>query len=212
MDFFVWQSAYGLEWYLSHFPRIDSEQTLITGEASPSYILDFKVAQQLREAFPNIKLLVILRNPIDRAFSQYHNYKRWINFESRTLEQAIADEQEILKQIDNVTLAGKTFWETQEGYLVRGMYVYFLEQWMSIFPREQFLILKSEDLYADPQVIMNQVFRFLGLPEYSSDRYLKYASGSYAPISVELRQELQNFFQPHNQRLEEFLGYQLNWQ
>ncbi|MGL5080121.1 MAG: tetratricopeptide repeat protein [Microcoleaceae cyanobacterium] len=211
IDFFVWQTNHGLDWYLAHFPPILPSQPLITGEASPSYMLDLKVAQQLKNFFPEIKLIVLLRNPIDRAFSQYQDHKRWINPEPRSLEKAIEDEIKILQTITDVTLAGEKFWGTQYGYLLRGMYVYFLEKWMSILPREQFLILQSKALYTEPEQTMNGVFEFLNLPAYSLSNYSKYTTGSYQPLSETLQQTLSDFFRPHNQKLEIFLNETLPW-
>ncbi|NJK38279.1 MAG: tetratricopeptide repeat protein [Oscillatoriales cyanobacterium RM1_1_9] len=211
IDFFIWQFHHGLDWYLAHFPAISAEAALITGEASPSYILDFKVAEKLKENFPGIKLIVLLRNPVNRAFSQYQDHKRWVNPESRSLEQAIADEIALLQDFKDVTLAGEKFWQTQYGYLLRGMYVYFLEKWMSILPREQFLILQSEAFYAEPEPTLNRVFDFLNLPNYSLPTHPKYTTGSYLPIPQPLRQTLVDFFAPHNQRLIQFLGEEFDW-
>ncbi|NET17111.1 MAG: sulfotransferase domain-containing protein, partial [Okeania sp. SIO1H6] len=74
-----------------------------------------------------------------------------------------------------------------------------------------FLILRGEDLYQAPDDTMKQVFDFLGLPEHQLPKYKKLNSGSYAPISDLLRQQLSEYFQPHNQRLEEYLGMKFNW-
>ena len=58
---------------------------------------------------------------------------------------------------------------------------------------------------------MKQVFNFLGLPDYQIQNYPKLNAGSYTSISESLRQKLSDYFQPHNQRLEEYLGMKFNW-
>ncbi|MCL2932641.1 MAG: sulfotransferase family protein, partial [Trichodesmium sp. MAG_R03] len=66
-------------------------------------------------------------------------------------------------------------------------------------------------LYQTPDNTMKQVFDFLGLPEHKLAKYKKLNSGSYTPISDLLRQRLSEYFQPHNYRLEEYLGMKFNW-
>jgi hypothetical protein len=82
---------------------------------------------------------------------------------------------------------------------------------MAVFPREQFLILRSEDFYANPAATLTQVFEFLGVPDYTLPEYPNYNSGSYNPISDDLRQTLAEFFRSHNQKLEEYLGLKFDW-
>lgn len=212
VDFFIWQYYRGLDWYISHFPPLPKGGNFITGEASPSYMVDGRVCDRLWEAFPDVRLIFILRNPVDRAFSQYQDHVNWMGREHRSLEEAIADEIAIIETLDDLTLAEREFWMTQYGYLLRGMYVYFLEKWMRRFPAEQMFILKSEDFYAHPQKTLKQVFEFLGLPDHPLPEYHRYTAGSYSKITDRLRQTLADFFRPHNQKLEELLGRKFDWE
>lgn len=211
VDFFMWQYYRGLDWYLAHFPPIPPGGEFLTGEASPSYIVDSKVCDRISQAFPEVKLIVTLRNPVDRAFSQYQDHRNWMGQEKRTLQQAMIDEIAILDTIDDPTQAERKFWGCQYGYLLRGMYVYFLEKWMQKFPPEQLLILTSEELYNHPQNTLKQVFEFLGLPDHQLSEYPRYTAGSYNPIPETLRQTLGDFFRPHNHKLEELLGRKFHW-
>ena len=95
-------------------------------------------------------------------------------------------------------------------YLARGKYIEQLPNWMSIFPKEQFIILKSQDLFSHPQETMNKVFQFLELPAYSSEKYLQYNSGNYSQPSAEIYQQLVEYFQPYNQKLAECMGINLD--
>jgi hypothetical protein len=72
--------------------------------------------------------------------------------------------------------------------------------------------LRSEDLYNAPATTMKQVFDFLELSDYKLPNYPKWNSGSYSRVSDDLRQTLSDFFQPHNQKLEEYLSIKFNWQ
>jgi tetratricopeptide (TPR) repeat protein len=213
IDFFNYQYNLGLDWYISHFPTLPADGKFLTGEASPTYLLDLKTMERVFQHFPNIKLLIILRNPIDRAISQYYDHFNWLGREKRSLKVAINSEIEVLNQLNHPTniKINSSFWQTQKGHLWRGMYVYFIEKWMQVFPSEQFLILQSEDLYTNPNKTMQQVFQFLEISPLQLQQYRKYTAGSYTQVSPEIREQLSAFFKPHNQRLEEFLNRKFNW-
>ncbi|NEQ36422.1 MAG: tetratricopeptide repeat protein [Okeania sp. SIO3I5] len=200
----------GIDWYLAHFPPIPKSKNFITGEATPNYLVTDEVPERIYSLLPSIKLLVILRNPVDRAFSQYHHWQR-LNWEDRSFEVAINQELEILKTTPKQPQGDRKYWQLSGNYIGRGVYIEFMQKWMAVFPREQFLILRGEDLYERSDDTMKQVFNFLGLPEYKLAKYKKLNSGSYAPISDLLRQRLSEYFQLHNQRLEEYLEMKFNW-
>jgi tetratricopeptide (TPR) repeat protein len=213
IDFFNYQFNLGLDWYTAHFPPVPQSGQYLTGEASPTYLLDLKTAQRVFDHFPQIKLLIILRNPVDRAISQYYDHFHWLGREKRSLQEAIHSEIEVLNALDNPNKIeiNSPFWKTQKGHLWRGLYVYFIEKWMQIFPAEQFLILQSEDLYAHPQKTMQQVFQFLEISPYQLPHYKRYTAGSYSQVPQDIREQLSTFFKPHNQRLEAFLNRKFNW-
>ena len=200
----------GIDWYLAHFPPIPKSLNYLTGEATPNYLENWQSASRIKEAFPNIKLLLIIRNPIDRAFSQYNHWIR-LRWENRSFEVAIKSEIEILEQTPDNPVGDKKYWNQTGNYIGRGIYLEFIKKWLEIFPREQLLILRGEDLYQEPSSTMKEVFEFLGLPENEGGEYRKLNSGSYSPISESMRHLLNDYFRPYNQKLEEYLGMEFNW-
>ncbi|MDY6804005.1 MAG: tetratricopeptide repeat protein [Cyanobacteriota bacterium] len=200
----------GIDWYLAHFPPIPKSLNYLTGEATPNYLENWKSAQRIKEAFPKIKLLLIIRNPIDRAFSQYNHWIR-LRWENRSFEEAIKSEIEILEKNPENLVGDRQYWNQTGNYLGRGIYLEFIKKWLEIFPREQLLILRGEDLYQEPSSTMKQVFEFLGLPPEEGEEYRKLNVGSYSPISQSMRDLLNDYFQPHNQKLEDYLGMEFNW-
>ena len=200
----------GIDWYLAHFPAIPTDKNFLTGEASPNYMYFQNAGKRLFNYFPKTKLIVILRNPIDRVVSHYYMSKRH-GQEERSLEEVIAQEKALLKKIENNPKANGKMLEPTKGYLSFSLYVYFLKRWMKFFPREQFLILKSEDLYEEGEATMKQVFNFLELPDYQIKQYRKYCPGSYSPIDETTREALSELFLPHSERLEKHLGRKFNW-
>ncbi|MDJ0555728.1 MAG: tetratricopeptide repeat protein [Microcoleaceae cyanobacterium MO_207.B10] len=206
MDFWSWKFNGSIDWYLAHFPAIPEGKIFLTGEASPSYFDHPNAAARIAQVFPKIKLIILLRNPIDRAVSQYHQWLR-LNWENRTFEEVIKSD------LEKLTISPKSinYWRQELNYLARGVYVEFFQEWMGLFPREQFLVLKSEDFYANPEASMQQVLKFLDLPEYQLSEYKNYNTGNYSPIDKSMRKNLKDYFQVHNHRLEEYLGMKFDW-
>jgi tetratricopeptide (TPR) repeat protein len=201
----------GIDWYLAHFPPIPRSENYITGEATPNYLENYQAAKQIYNVFPEVKLLVILRNPVDRTFSQYHHWIKF-NWDYRSFETAINYELEILSKNPEKPQGNEKYWQQPSNYIGRGIYIEFINKWLGVFPREQILILKAEDLYQKPVNTMKQVFEFLGLPEHQLPEYRKLNPGYYSPISDEMRQKLSEYFEPHNQRLEKYLGMRFDWE
>jgi hypothetical protein len=202
----------GLEWYLAHFPPLPQDNgRCVTGEASTSYLCDHQVPQYLYELFPETKLIVILRNPVERAISHYHDDRRRSD-ETRSLEQAMTTEMDFLEGVSNPAYDAGEYWRAgQRGYVCVGLYVYFLERWLQVFPKEQLLVLQSSDFYANPAATMRQVFEFVGVSNHPLTNYEIHQKGSYPPVGETVRRRLAAFFRPHNHKLEDYLGQELHW-
>ena len=205
MDFFSWHFDRGIDWYLAHFPPMPSGEQFLTGEASPSYFDSREAPERLYRVFPEAKLIVLLRNPVDRAISQFYRLTG-LNWEARSLDRVISDEIERLNQNPEYIIG-----EEPGNYLARGRYIEFIKNWWTFFPREQLLILKSEDFYAGAATTVKQVLEFLDLPEYQLSEYQNANPGSYPPVNQSIRDWLRDYFRPYNQQLEEYLSTNFNW-
>ena len=209
LDFFDLQFERGLDWYQAQFPPIPQTADFRTGEATPSYLYCPQAPQRVFDSFPEIKLIVLLRNPIDRAVSHYYFLQRNPR-QAQSLDQVIDREA---RQLQAVIKAGELSLQhlNQHPYLGHSLYVYPLQEWLTRFPSDNVLILQQEALAAQPKTTLSSVFAFLGLPDYPLSEYMRYKQGSYDPINVELRQSLAEFFRPHTQKLEELLGMTLDY-
>ena len=206
MDFFSWHFDRGIDWYLAHFPPMPSGEEFLTGEASPSYFDYREAPERLYTAFPEAKLIVLLRNPVDRAISQFYRLTD-LNWEARSLDRVISDEIERLNQNPEYIIG-----EEPGNYLARGRYIEFIKNWRTFFPQEQLLILKSEDFYAGAATTVKQVLEFLDLPEYQLSEYQNANPGSYQPVNESVRDRLSDYFRPYNQELEQYFGRQFDWE
>ncbi|HEY9696908.1 MAG TPA: tetratricopeptide repeat protein [Trichocoleus sp.] len=211
IDFFTVEFSKGIDWYLSHFPPIPEGSGFLTGESSPSYLQCADNAEKrLFASFPQVKLICLLRNPIDRAFSEYQQSVR-IGIEKRSFEQVLEEELSILRMVDSSAKSCEAYWSTQEGYIGNSVYVFFLKKWLSTFPDNQLLVLQSEVFYSNPAKIMERVFKFLNLPDYQLSSYPIVNSGSYSSIEPKARGILHQFFKPYNQELEALLNEKFDW-
>ncbi len=209
-----------INWYYNQFPQTETPNQTITGEASPYYIFHPLVPQRISQYIPDIKLIVLLRNPVDRAASHYyHNCRFGKSREPLSFEEAIQQESSRIEpEIDKIMADEnyKSLAHQYYSYLSRGIYIEQLSRWMQFFPRKSFLILNSEEFWKNPKRNMKQVWNFLGVPSKSLKNYQKYNStGSIRQknddINPATRMMLTEYFQPYNQRLEEYLGMKFNW-
>jgi hypothetical protein len=208
VHFFNFFFSKGVDWYLEQFPNRTAGAGWLTGESSPYYIFHPLVAQRVWRLFPEVKLIVLLREPVARAWSHYHHEVR-LGYEKLCFEDAIALEPERLQGETEKILTDETYYSFNHQhctYLSRGKYAEQLLRWMELFPKKQFLILKSEEFYANPAESVKPVFEFLGLPDCRLAEYRKYNAGEYPPICDSTQRYLREYFQPHNQRLEDYFG------
>ena len=100
------------------------------------------------------------------------------------------------------------------AYLARGKYIEQLQSWMSLFPRQQFLLLKSEDFYANPAIAYQQTLDFLKLPDTEPGgrrQFQRYNDTKSASMNSETRKRLLAYFEPYNARLYDYLGIDFGW-
>jgi len=206
---FYWQNYHrGIDWYLAHFPTITDQDNFLTGEATPNYLRFPQVAKRIKNTFPQTKIIILLRNPADRAIS-WHYHKLNTGLTNQSLAPAIAEEIERLKTVSEKEITNTGFYNPDN--ILSSLYIYKIKPWIELLGRERFLILKSEDFYSDPLTSMSQVFDFLGLPNCPLESYPKVNAGSYNEVDTELRAVLADYFAPYNQQIEEYLDMKFNW-
>jgi hypothetical protein len=211
----------GLSWYRAHFPTrwraawlfSRRRHRLLTGEASPYYLYHPHVPDRIYQALPEVRLIALLRNPVERAYSHYQLNRRQ-GKEPLSFDEAIESEAERLRGEYERLVRDAPYYSDHHykfGYLARGVYVDPLTRWRERFPAERLLVLRSEDLYRDPRETLFQVNRFLGLPEWEPGHFKPYNQKPYSEIDPKTRQKLLDYFEPHNRRLYQYLGRDFGW-
>ncbi len=152
VHYFDYNIAYkeGVKWYEKHFHKENKSKAI--GEATPDYMYMPYVPQRIYNLLPNIKLIFLLRNPVDRAYSHYwHEVK--FGWEKLSFEEAISIEK---KRI----LKNKQF-KRHYSYLDRGKYIIQLDRFLKYFNKKQVLILNSNDLKNKRNETICRVFNFI---------------------------------------------------
>jgi hypothetical protein len=212
--------AKGPNWYRMHFPtktymqKNANGKRYITGEASPYYLSHPLAAARLKDLIPNARLIVLLRNPVDRALSNYQHMVR-LGIETESLEAALAMEADRIRGEREKMIADPNYYSFNHhhySYTERGIYWKELQSWFALFPREQFLIFDSGSFYTDPGKVFTDTQQFIGIEKWEPEQYKTFNSGGdYQPIDQRLRAKLLEYFRPHNEKLFEMLGTRFNW-
>jgi hypothetical protein len=198
--------------YRFHFPlKSELKDNKITGEATPSYIFHPETAGRIYYLIPDVKLIVLLRNPIERAISQFFHQKIK-KYEPLPMMEAFQAEEERLEPIwkykDYDNEAFRRF-----SYKTRGLYHRQLERYLDRFPREQILILNSEEFFQEPQLILKRVYGFLDVDQEFAVKNLKPRNVSINRTRVprEVYDYLAAYFEAPNPALFKILGTHYNW-
>ena len=219
VHFFDLHYGMGAEWYRSHFPigarrRLGSQlqrRRLLAVDATPYYVLHPQVPLRASQLIPKARIILLLRDPIDRAYSQYHHEVR-LGAEKLPFEQALEAEPSRIageaQRFGNEPLY-ESFNYQHFTYLERGIYSDQIARWLTYFRPDQFLVLSAEEFFKSPAAEYRRVVKFLGLPAWELTSYPAEHVGKYAPMSSVTRDRLRQFYAPHNRTLRDCLNS--NW-
>jgi hypothetical protein len=184
--------------YHSHFTHADSRK--IWGEATPVYMYWKSAPERIYQYNPQMKFIIILRNPIERAHSHW-NMERDRKFDDLSFWDAIQQEKE---RCQSAAPLQHRFY----SYVDRGFYSEQLERIWKYFARRQTLVLKNEYLRNEPLQAMNEVCDFLGVVPFENIEHKEEHSRQYvAPMEARERDFLNKTFEPEIKKLERLLNW-----
>jgi len=202
----------GLNWYRSMFPtekemkRIkEKTKFAITGEDTPFYFWKKETVDRITKAIPNSKLIVIFRNPVDRAYSNYYLGIR-AGTEKSTFEEAIDEEISFIKNH-----SFRECVDRKRSYLSKGFYGKQFEIWEKKFNEKKLHVISTEDMKKQPQETMSKVFKFLEISEYNIKNPQKQKSVIYEKMNEDTRKRLLEFYEPHNEELFNKINQRFDW-
>jgi hypothetical protein len=224
IEYFTIDYGKGEDWYRAHFPLRARRwlhralgRSLLSFEATPDYLFDPRAPKRLASLLPDAKLIVVLREPVARAFSHYHHMAR-LGLEDLTFPEAIAVEpQRLAGQIAEMKRdpLARVVPFRRFSYAARGLYAEQLRRWFEEFPREQFLILDSAELFADPRNALRRILSFVGAAPWAPTEFRNYSytttPAKNPDIPEPVATELRHRFTAPNRDLELLLGTDLEW-
>ena len=210
----------GLNWYRSMFPTKSHKEKIIkkfgkflTYDVTPFYIYNKISVERIFKAFPNSKIIAVLRNPIDRAYSHYHLSKR-AGVVTKSFDDVVKEDMKKIKLYEgtNEKLTDYYFKDVgQNSYLARGFYAEQLKSWFKIFNKNNILIISSENLATKTQNTLDIIFKFLNLEPEKISNLEKVNVAKYPPMSDNIRKELVDYFSKHNENLFNLINLKFDW-
>ncbi len=189
------------QWYRSLFRvnrQRDVNEIKTTGELTPYYCAYPDAIRRIHEFNPRIKLIMMLRNPVDRAVSHYWMVCRRGD-ETLPMQEAF--------EAEDRRIAESVFSLHKHSYLLRGRYHEQITEIYRYFPREQVLIRTTADLAANPEIVMREVTDFIGVEPLQIQQFKHYSKKQYPQADDKTIAWLKAYFQPHNEKLADLYGF-----
>ena len=214
LGFFNNNFELGMNWYKSHFVTNFRKKEIerkygkfATYDVTSSYIQKKKTAQNIFKTLPNVKLILILRNPTDRAYSEY-NQNIIDENESRDFTELIKQE---INEIQNMENGNLEFSSDKINLVKKGIYEKQISPWLEVFPRKQILIISTEEFGEKTTETYDKIFRFLELPEYKIKNKKRHRKGTYEAMDDKTRKILDDFYESYNSKLFQKIEETFRW-
>lgn len=209
-----------IDWYRSHFPTRDAVRQreaseggrVVVGESSPYYLWHPAAADRIARALPDIHVVALLRDPVERAYSA-HAHERARGFETEPFERALELEDSRLSGEEESLRTGKksrSLAHQHLAYVRRGEYIDQLERMERAVGHDRMLVLDSADFWAAPDENWPKVTSFLSLQDQDV-ALKKHNARSRAPMSESIRTQLSDHYLPFDERLAQWWGRDPSW-
>ena len=216
VHFFDRHYLQGERGYRAHFPYSFSvRHGSITGEASPFYLLCPPVAARIQALIPDVRLIALLRNPVDRAISHYFHSTR-SGKESLPILEALAAEEQRTRDAWNRALQGDCTFDRQLtwfSYQRRGLYLEQLRHYWKVFSKENIYIESTDRLLSNPEATLSGIFSFLGVvPGFKvpSTRNRNVGTNK-SRVPAEVYDYLGSYYRQPNEQLFNAIGRDFGW-
>jgi hypothetical protein len=211
----------GLDWYRGHFPLEASMRRAgrqaganpLTLESSPYYMFHATAPQRIARDLPGVKLLVLLRDPVERAYSA-HAHELARGYETELFERAVELEPQRLEaEVERMKTDSSydSHHVQHNAYLARGRYIEQLARLESLFGREAIHVVDSGDFFSEPEPVFAQVTSFLGLPSVEGIAFERHNARPRSAMDADLRRRLDDYFLPWDSELTSWLGKPPSW-
>jgi Sulfotransferase domain len=220
-DYYTLHYRHDLDWYRGHFPIRSGAQRRaaefgppMAFEACTYYMFHPLAMERIAKDYPDVKLVAMLRNPVQRAYSAYkHEFARGFEPES-DFERALDLEDSRLEgEIDRIwaDVDYESHAHRHQAYRHRGQFAEQLERVLEHFSREQLHVMESEAFFADPAGEYQRLLDFLGLARWEPRQFERHNARPSSPMPEAAKARLVEHYRPHDARLAEILGRPPYW-
>lgn len=222
--------------YYKYFNQMPLNKKI--GEKTPSYMILPSSIHRIKRIFPNTKIIIILRNPVDRFISAFNTYMEHHPNATGEINQVVKDKInlyhnyfnnfnkinhktnfEIYSELYHMTDNDK--WMDQKTayldphYILRGLYYYQIDMILQYFSKCQVMIIENLDFQNNLNQNLERLYNFLGLPldqDYTKlpIKMIKSHNNKYH-LNIETRKMLENFYKPFNEKLYTLIGKRFDW-
>lgn len=210
----------GMGWYRAHFPlrahvarraqRVRESPVIF--ESSPYYLFHPAAAARIAAALPDVKALVLVRDPVERAYSAYtHEFRR--GYETEAFERALELEERRLDGEEERLLTDPGYAShahRHQAYQRRGRYIDQIARLVAALGRDRVLVLDADDFFTDPEPVWEQLCGFVGLSAFQP-RFERHNARPRAPMPPALREKLRVAFGDADERLARWWGRTPSW-
>jgi hypothetical protein len=221
VHFFDLRHGEGLDGYRASFPTRRAVaraadragEPAVVGEATPYYLFHPAVPDRVAADLPDVRLIAVLRDPVERAWSQYR-HEVDLGFETLSFEAALDAEYERLRGTNEHLVFDRdavSFAHQHHSYVARGRYLEQLERWWAVFPRDRLLLVRSEDLYIDPAPAFVSIAEHLGVQTWQPPAWSAYNASTSTGLAPQTRARLRAAFRGWNERLADATGRSWSW-
>jgi hypothetical protein len=212
VQFFTRRYSWGVRGYRAFFPKVTGNLhsgPIEVGESTPFYLFDEQAPARIHALLPGVRLIAMLREPVERAYS-HHKHNQRHGLDKRSFAEAIQQDLEHYKEHGISRAPGESIFSYRHhSYVRRGFYIDQLQRWVGRFPAENIMMMKAEDFFADPAAQTAKALDFLGLPQvelptgqaHNQYAYVKKDRGDFP--------ELARLYEKANAELEKLTG--INW-
>ena len=221
-DYYTLYHSRGPAWYRGHFPISTPGARRTSGAARPQafeactyYMFHPFAAERIAHDYPDIKLVAMLRDPVERAYSAYkHELARGFETETDFVRALELEDERLAGEIDK--MAADPDYESlahrHHAYQRRGRYAEQLERLWAHFGREQVHVMESERFFADPAGEFATLLDFLGLPQWTPPSgFSQHNARPGAPMPDLARHLLEQYYREPDERLADLLGRPPLW-
>lgn len=220
-DYYTLNYSRGRDWYRGHFPlaRPAALRTARIGgpvafEACTYYMFHPFTMERIAQDFPEMKLVAMLRDPVERAYSAYkHEYARGFETESDFGRALDLEDERLDGEVERMRLDPdyESIPHRHHAYQRRGQYAEQLERVLQFFPREQLQVMESEEFFVNPAQEFSRLVGFLGLRPYEPENFEQHNARPSEPMPESVRRRLDEHYVPHDERLAALLGRTPRW-